>query len=186
MTTIRTLRTAGPAAALSLLLAGLALGASATASATPQQCLKSGPAACASPDRSTDVGAPPCVAPRVCMNPDIHRPESWPSPPELTGSNSGSPSKPTNLVIWGDHFTPGGTVHVQLFVNWQHDAYWQGNVAADSTGRITVVTSRGTDNTTADNGYAVALDMRGRGATSHLPVAVYSGRQGGSVPVDNG
>jgi hypothetical protein len=103
------------------------------------------------------------------------------APPELTGSNSGVPAKATNLVIWGDHFHPGGRVYMEVRGNDGTLIWHKDDVKPDAAGHVNVTTSRGTDSSTPVNAYAQAIDPAA-GDTARLPVAVIGGPPGPVQP----
>jgi hypothetical protein len=157
MKTNHTTRTAVRASALTVVLAGLLLGAPATAFADTTH--------------PTNPAPPqPCKSCR-------------PNVPTLTGSDSeygdASGNHPVRLTVSGWHFTPKGMVHLEAFVNGVGAPFSAADSAADNAGVVDgdMVGNVDTDPTTdpalaAPNGYVVATDVATGQQTNRLPVKV--------------
>lgn len=196
-----------PGGILTAVLAGLLIGASAPAFADPTETTliptpdpSEGGGVHRSPSKggaNTPVQPVPAPPEKPCFNCHPNQisegqaapgPGPAPSvaPPQLTGSNSGVPATATNLVIWGDHFHPGGPVYLEVRGN-DGKLYWQQDgLKPDGAGVLKVTTSRGTDSATPVNGYAVAIDRSAGADTSRLPVAIKGGPPAGPGVVDHG
>ena len=149
MNTTHTTRTAVRAGALTVVLTGLVLGAPAIASASPASC----------------------VNPRVCLHPDVPRAEIS-FPPTLTGSNSGSfTSPPSNLLINGANFTPGGPVHLEVRPAGGGAPLCVDDETASQSGAIVAVPGCKTG-PRHSNAYAVATDKTTGKQTNQLSVIV--------------
>jgi hypothetical protein len=174
MNTDHTRRNGLRAGALTVLFTAVLFGAPATALASP-----------------TDTPAAPCLSCKPLPPADHAPPAPGPTPkvgsatpgptptvamPELTYSNSGERAKPGQpapvLWIYGDQFTHGGRVHIEVWIGGLSVPYWQGDVTAYNTGGdVNVYTTRNTDCGGGIDGYAVAVDQTTGRRSNQLPVA---------------
>jgi hypothetical protein len=205
MTTTKTARTTTRAASMTVLLAGIMLGAAAVAGASPDNTTPAPspgthlPGGFSSPDTGSGPAntPPPCTKPTLCETQRAIEPLAIPA---LTGSNSGANDQfnpagpglgglpapaspftvlvPARLVVQGEGFTPNGSVHLEI-TGCEHGS---GDATASPSGRVTVPTTLKTgtspDNYPTCNASAIATDQASGRVSNQLTVQTITGPNG--------